>query len=470
MKQMRKKFWIVALLVSMMNVLLSPISFVYADEAGSNRPSYQIEATYFEKQEIVKGHMSVKVPVSKPTKELYFRLYPNVFKQWKYNQEAKPTKAGYITVTNVKANGATSNVNIKDTVMKVSLPKALSSGQVVTVELDYQLFLPHGGTRLNKYKNTAFLAQWYPMLAVRDREGWHTEPYTTTGDPFYSVMSDFQVTFHVPRGYYVISTAKDIHRTQQTVRLTQKNVRDFAAVISKDYQVVSKNSGKIKVNLWYTDSTKDVSKPLLDAAVDGMHFYSQRFGAYPYDEVDVVLGETGFGIAGMEYPGLVTSLPKIPTTKGVAPAVNVVVHELAHQWWYGVVGNNQAKEPWLDEGLTSFSEFLYMQKRMKQDEQMWLKRASGKADEIHQTAGLHSAQSLYDYPDSAYGIMVYLRPAAMMFALMDEIGEAKVMKILSTYYERYQFKIATTNDFLRIANEVAEKDLTPFFQKWLYFR
>jgi hypothetical protein len=458
------------LFTAIMGVMSFPVSFVHAAKEEKARPSYKIEATYLEKQDIVKGHMSVKVPVSQATKQLYFRLYPNVFQKWKYNQEAKPSKAGHIAITDVKTDGVTSNVDINDTVMKVSLPKKLAKGQSVTLELNYQLYLPHGGTRLNKYKNTAFLAQWYPMLAVHDREGWHTEPYTTTGDPFYSVMSDVQVTFHVPRGYHVISTAKDIHRTQQTVQLEQKNVRDFAAVISKDYQVVSSKAGKTKVNLWYTASTKDVSKPLLDAAVDGMQFYSKRFGNYPYDEVDVVLGETGFGIAGMEYPGLVTSLPKIPTANGVAPAVNVVVHELAHQWWYGVVGNNQAKEPWLDEGLTSFSEFLYMQKRMKQDEQIWLKRASVKADEIHQTAGLNSAQSLYDYPDSAYGIMVYLRPAAMMFALMDEIGEAKVMKILNTYYDRYQFKVATTSDFLRVANEVAGKDLTPFFQKWLYFR
>src|SRR5262249_25597335 len=159
-------------------------------------------------------------------------------------------------------------------------------------------------------------------------------------------------------------------------------------------------------NLWYIKSMQDVSKPLLTAAVDGMNFYSKRYGEYPYEEVDVVLGETGFGIAGMEYPGLVNSLPKVPTANGIGPAVNVGVHELAHQWWYGIVGNNQVKEPWLDEGLTTFSEFLYMQKQMKQNDGPWLERASRKADEIHQAMGVTSAQKLYDYPDEVYGIMV----------------------------------------------------------------
>jgi aminopeptidase N len=325
--------------------------------------------------------------------------------------------------------------------------------------------------RLNTFKNTAFLAQWYPMLAVRDQHGWHTEPFTTTGDPFYSVMSDFEVTFRLPEGYRVISTGNNKNQpVGSKITIKQDQVRDFAAVLTKDYRAVSGKYKDIQVNLWYMNGMEDVAKPLLEAAVSGMKFYSEKFGPYPYEEVDVVLGETGEGIAGMEYPGLVTSIPKIGTKKGIQPAVNVVVHELAHQWWYGVVGNNQAKEPWLDEGLTTFSEFLYMEEKMKEDERELLKRASKKADEIHQTAGISSAQPLYDYPEPVYGLMVYIRPAAMLYELMDDIGKEKVLEILKTYYHRYQYKVATTRDFIRTANEVAGKDLTPFFQKWLYFK
>ncbi|MCH5583893.1 M1 family metallopeptidase [Shimazuella sp. AN120528] len=469
---MKRELLATALLGTITLPFLCNINQTFAVESGTNRPTYQIDATYLEKKDIVKGHMSVTLPEIRNgiQNEVYFRLYPNVFQDWKYNKEAKPSKEGHIAISHVKVDGVKQSATINDTVMKVRLPKPLQKGRSAKIELDYKLYLPHGGTRLNKYKNTAFLAQWYPMLAVKDKDGWHTEPYTTTGDPFYSTMSDFDVTFHVPKGYQVISTAKDIHQTKENVHLQQYNVRDFVAVLTKDYQVLSRESGTTRVNLWYTNTTKDVSEPLLNAAVDGLRFYGNRFGHYPYQEVDVVLGETGYGIAGMEYPGLVTSLPKVPTSNGISPAVNVVVHELAHQWWYGVVGNNQAKEPWLDEGLTTFSEFLYMQKRMKQDDAPWLKRVAIKTDEIHRSAGITSAQRLYDYPDELYGIMVYLRPAAMMFALMDEIGEKKVMKILNTYYHQYQFKIATTSDFLRIANQVAGKNLTPFFEKWLYFK
>ncbi|MGA9172693.1 MAG: M1 family metallopeptidase, partial [Thermoactinomyces sp.] len=437
------------------------------------RPRYQIDATYFPHQDEVKAHMKLTLPAqeTRAQSEVFFHLYPNVFREWNYGQESKPKKPGYIDISNVKVDGKPVAEKIRGIIMRVPLPKPLTKGNPARIEMDFRLHLPRGGTRLNTFKQTAFLAQWYPMLSVKDQDGWHTEPYTTVGDPFYTQMSDFAVTFRVPQGYQVISTGKNADREYRSpVTIKQDRVRDFVAVLTKDYKVMRGQSGNTQVNLWYLKGMENVVKPLHKAAVSGMNFYGERFGQYPYDEVDVVLGETGFGIAGMEYPGLVTSIPTVPTESGQVPAVNVVVHELAHQWWYGVVGNNQVKEPWLDEGLTTFSEFLYMQKKMKEDERELLKRAAKRTDEIHRVVGVTSVERLYDYPDAIYGMMVYIRPAAMMFQLMDEIGEKKVMNILHTYYERYRFKVATTQDFIRVANEVAGKDLTPFFNQWLYFK
>jgi aminopeptidase N len=100
----------------------------------------------------------------------------------------------------------------------------------------------------------------------------------------------------------------------------------------------------------------------------------------------------------------------------------------------------------------------------------WLRRAALRINEIHKIAGVTSVESLYKYSDSVYGLMVYICPAAMLFNLMEQIDEEKVLQILRTYYERYQYKIATTADFIQVANEVAGKDLSTFFQEWLYFK
>ncbi|SEN05168.1 M1 family metallopeptidase [Lihuaxuella thermophila] len=439
----------------------------------TDRPLYQIDASYDNHKNEVTGHMAVTLQETRtePQTEVYFHLYPNVFRDWKFGKESKPTRPGFIEISNVKVNGTPVKETIRETIMKVPLPAPLPIGKSARIEMDYRLRLPQGGTRLNTYKNTAFLAQWYPMLAVKDRDGWHIEPYTTIGDPFYTQMSDFEVTFRIPRGYRVITTGDDREQEYRSpVTIKQENVRDFAAVLTKDYKAIRGKAGETEVNLWYLAGMEDVAPALHSAAVSGMNFYGEKFGKYPYKEVDVVLGETGYGIAGMEYPGLVTSIPRIPTRKGQSPAVNVVVHELAHQWWYGVVGNNQVKEPWLDEGLTTFSEFLYMQEKMKENETDLLQRATIRSNEIHKAAGVTSADSLYQYPDSVYGLMVYIRPAAMMYNLMDQIGKDKVIAILRAYYEKFQYRTATTRDFIQVASQVAGRDLTPFFQEWLYFK
>ncbi|SHE64529.1 Peptidase family M1 [Seinonella peptonophila] len=438
-----------------------------------SRPHYQIEAQYDPHLDQVRAHMVVTLPKNqfKKQKEVYFHLFPNAFRQWRFDQVSKPTKPGFIDISKVSVNRQSVKPVVRETIMKVPLPKTVSNENQSKIDLDFMLQLPRGGTRLNTFKNTAFLAQWYPMLAVKDREGWHIDPYTTTGDPFYSIMSDFDITIHTPRGYEVISTAQDQNQqTGNSFHLKQNNVRDFAAVITRDYRVLRKNVDGIEVNLWYLDGMEDVITSLHQAALNGMHFYNQRFGKYPYREVDVVLGETGFGIAGMEYPGLVTSVPKIPTREGEKAAINVVVHELAHQWWYGVVGNNQVKEPWLDEGLTTFSEFLYMQEKMNEHDKSFLDRVTVRTNEIHRTVGLTSAEPLYRYPDSVYGLMVYVRPAAMLYDLMKQVGTEKMMKILSSYYKTYQYRVATTGDFIKLAKQVTGKNLDPFFQKWLYFK
>jgi len=440
----------------------------------ASRPVYRIRADYDDKARTVAGRMEVTLPKnrSETWEEVYFRLYPNAFRRWQWEEHSKPKEPGYLDVTEVKVNGRKAATHIDGTVMRVNLPKPLQPGQSARIEMKYRLKLPRGGSRLNAFGRTAFLAQWYPMLAVKDEDGWHTEPYTTVGDPFYSQMSDFEVTFRVPEGYRVITSADDdpTKPAKGTVTLRQENMRDFAAVITKDYEVIQGAAGDVEVNLWYQKGMEKEAKKLHRAAVSGMRFFGSLFGPYPYREVDVVLGETGYGIAGMEYPGLVTSIPKYPTRKGERPAVNVVVHELAHQWWYGVVGNNQVKEPWLDEGLTTFSEMLYMHDKMGEDQREFLARAAEVSDEIHKRQGVTSVEPLYRYSDSIYGLMVYTRPAAMLWKLMDEIGKEKVLEILRTYYDRYKFQVATTRDFIRVANEVAGRDLTPFFDRWLFFK
>lgn len=441
--------------------------------SDSERTVYKIDARYDDTSKTVTGHMRVLVPNGSetPWERLVFHVYPNVFREWEFSDAAAPQSEGGINVTDVTVGGLAADAKVDHTIMEIALPEPLAAGQKTEVGMAFTLQLPEGGMRLNHTGQTAFLAQWYPMLAVYGQEGWHRDPYTETGDPFFTEMADFHVSLNVPKGYEVISTADDSkYKKQKTTTLSQRNVRDFAVVITKDYKSKSGKVGDTDVHLWYTDKMHDVADEMLAAAENGLAFFNETFGSYPYPEIDVVLGESGHGIAGMEYPGLVTSIDRVVTREGEAPATQVVAHELAHQWWYGLVGSNQVKEPWLDEGLTTFSESLYMREVEGEDERAWFRQVKDKSDEIHEKKGLTVVERLYDYPEQLYALMVYARPAAMMWDLVEKIGQDRVMEILRTYFERYQYRIATTEDFIQVASDVSGEDLRPFFDKWLYFR
>lgn len=439
------------------------------------RTAYRIHARYDDDKQMIHGDIQVEVPngSNEPWQDMYFHLFPNAFRDWEFKKAAAPKTKGKMDVTNVSVNGIDVKPHVEKTLMKIDLPNPLPAHKKAVIEMDFNVQIPEGALRLNHVDRTVFLAQWYPMLAAHDDEGWHTDPYTAIGDPFYTQMADFTVTFEVPAGYRVISTADDRHNDRDissAITVSQQNVRDFAAVITKDYERKSGRVGDTKVNVWFRDSMADVVDELFAAATKGLEFFNRKFGTYPYPEIDVVLGETGHGIAGMEYPGLVTSLDRVVTQDGEEPAIHVVVHELAHQWWYAVVGNNQVQEPWLDEGLTTFSESLYMSEVEGRPERQLYEQAAVRSNQVHDQKGLTVVQPVYDYPEPLYALMVYARPAAMMWELSEQIGQDNVAKILNTYYKRFRNQIATTEDFIQVACEVSGEDLRPFFDQWLYFR
>lgn len=435
-------------------------------------PEYKFDISYDENKKSITGSMKILVPNNSEDEfnELYFHLYPNVFANWKWGELSKPKTEGSIIVKEATVNQVAVVPHQNETLLKLNLPKPLKPNELAEVALVFELKLPQNGLRLSHINNTTFLAQWYPMLAVYDDEGWHLDPYTTTGDPFFSEVANYEVHLDLPKGYYAVSTAEDPIQTssdKQTVYLSQQKVRDFAIMISKDYnKVTGFTNNDIKVNMYYLAEHQEVSALLLGSAIEAMDFFETSFGEYPMEEIDVVLTDAGYGIAGMEYPGLVTSNPY---TYGdpVAPAYNVVAHEIAHQWWYGVVGNNQVKEPWLDEGLTSFSEYLFMEQVLnKKDIAKIMEKYTAYTDEIAAKNKLDVLQSIYTYGDY-YSYFVYGRPAAMLWELKEQYGTDKVVEILRLYYQKFQFKIATTEDFIQITNDVLEKDMGTFFDKWL---
>ncbi|MDR0384356.1 MAG: M1 family metallopeptidase [Christensenellaceae bacterium] len=232
-----------------------------------------------------------------------------------------------------------------NTVLSVNLSNYLGYMDKATIKFEYVVQLANIKHRLGWTSNTVNLGNFYPVPVVYDN-GWQIHEYSTNGDPFYNELINFNVTITAPNDYQVASSG------QQTAPNTFKAyaIRDYAAVLSKNFSV--KKDGIISY-YYLDDPTPELSLQTANKALD---FFSSTFLQYPYPTLTVV--ETDFLHGGMEYGTLIYVAND---TTDPFQYQNVIVHEIAHQWWYGIVGNNQTKTAFIDEGLAEYSTAIFFE-------------------------------------------------------------------------------------------------------------
>ena len=210
----------------------------------------------------------------------------------------------------------------------------------------------------------------------------------------------------------------------------------------------------------------------LGVAAKSLEFFNKNFGNYPYSCLTIVKSPFVFG--GMEYPGLVLISDSITDEDEF---IKVIVHEIAHQWWYGVVGNNQIDEAWLDESLAEFSAALFFKNntefKISYDEIVRNAVSSYElyVDVISTIRGSVNTKmnlKLSDYQnDYEYSYMVYVKGVIMFDSLSSAVGEKKVVAGLKKYYAENKFKIATKKEFYQAFNSACHKDVEGFFDGFL---
>ena len=229
------------------------------------------------------------------------------------------------------------------------------------------------------------------------------------------------------------------------------------------------------VNAYYMPDQDEAGRVAAEVAAGALEVYNQQFGAYPYKELDVVEGPMRNAL-GVEYPGIVmigASLYKAPEK----PDFEVTVaHEVAHQWWYNVVGNDVFDEPWLDEALATYSSAVfyefnrgpgYAQGLQSYWQERYDKLLSESGDDVV-TENLKYFESLNK--PSVYGGIVYTKGALFFKALRQEIGDKAFFQALRDYYQSRYFLIAHADDLLAAFEKAAGGELDGFYQKWLYSR
>jgi hypothetical protein len=388
------------------------------------------------------GHESVSFTNASavPLTEVYLRLWDNAHGD---------CPATAVTVTHL-TGGTAGALRVGCTALKVTLPTALARNRSATVGFDLRIVVTDGIDRFGHDGAYYFIGNALPVLAVRDAAGWHLDPYTNTGESFYSLASDFDVRLDHPSAISVPATGRSVDTPgpagRTVTRATATKVRDFAWAAGPFTKLSATSGAGVRVNVYPVSGVGDAdARAMLSVATRALDAHAGRFGGYPYGEADVVL-DNRFWFGGMEYPGFV-----LDRVSSVALA-----HELAHQWWYGIVGNDEYRDPWLDEGFADYATDLYFNRTGAGCGIAWESPAER----------LTNPMAYWDAHAKRYGAVIYGYGKCTLHDLRRLIGDKAMGWLLFSYTQTHWFGVSTVADFKRAAQAVAgSTDLTPFWSR-----
>jgi len=437
---------------------------------------------------------------------LYVHLYANAFKSKNtvYAQEAKrlgyysfintgESERGYIDIENIISEGDSLRFEINETIMAIILNQPVKSGDSTALKIDYYLKIPTTFSRIGYSGNHYEMVQWYPKICVLDEDGWHLEPYHALGE-FYGEYGCFDVAINLPGDYVVAATGERVDEKdkqfidslrmsdkkivlgeRKEVRFRAENVHDFAWVCDPDYLVKKCTVDSIDIYVFYLRHHEKQWKNVATYAMDAVKRYNQWYGKYPYKNLSVV---DGYFRDGVEYPNLVIiGIEEDPFTRLFEL---VIIHEIGHQWFYGVLGSNEMDEAWLDEGFTTYTEIRYLEDKYGKNSSLlkwsFLPPISRRYYHklvyyVMQTNQLEKPvlTPAYEFLDVPFAYMnsAYSKPALFLFNLEGILGRERFDRILKRYFKEYKFKHPKTKDFISICEKESGQDMKSLFSQIL---
>jgi hypothetical protein len=450
-----------------------------SQEEKQGVPVYTGNLTYDGATHQISGSYQIKATNNEgvPLDKVYFHLYQNAFRRGASVLPYEPQdysgvypngfSEGYIDTNNVKLNGKPVTNSVNETILEVKPENPIKPGETYTIDMDMVVQIANAYHRTGYNDKGVWLGNCLPILAVYDDEGWNLDPYYAIGDPFYSDMSNYRITWTLPASYGFATTgARSVKKNgdAQIIEVKADLVRDYAAAFGPEYKENDLTTADGHVVRLLTYSKGIDPDRILRTSAESLDYFSKRIGPYPYPELNVI--EVPMVWGGMEYPNLEQiSDILLQTGRWTEP----VVHEIGHNWFYNIIGNDEVDEAWLDEGFTEYitAEFL-----ADNDLGALGHRLNGYRS-YTEAASRERPEEVILLPVTAYrsmntyAIQVYYKAAVMIYELRKGIGEENFSKFVNEYYSQYRFKNATTADFERVAEEASGRDLDSFFNAWL---
>ncbi len=393
---------------------------------------------------------------------------------------------------------------VDDTMMEVQLPTPLPPGAVAILDLGYAFNIPdHGADRMGRDGTLYELAQWYPRMCVYDDvHGWNTLQYLGQGE-FYLEYGTFDYEVTLPAGYIVAGTGvlqnplEVLTATQRarlaaavksdtitriiteaelasgaarprkdgmlTWRFKAENVRDVAWAASPEYQWDASGWEGILAQAYYRPAAKATWQDAADMSRYSIQEYSTRWFRYPYPQISAVEGP----VSGMEYP-MVAMEANDDSKEGLYA---VVTHEIGHMWYPMVVGSDERRYAWMDEGFNTFINIFSEEGYFKRDD---TRRRQGEGMFVLMNDQAPTAQPIMTYAnryrtEGNLGALAYIKPAMGLYVLRNKVLGADVFDAaFREYTRRWAFKHPQPADFFRTIADLSGRDLDWFWRGWFY--
>jgi len=356
----------------------------------------------------------------------------------------------------------------------LKLEKPLEPGELLSLHLNYELILPEIPPPSEYLKPQVFgytsrqinLVDWYPFVPPFRDGDWLIHSPGYFGEHLVYSMADFEVTLTLAgraAGWIVASSAplQDQEDTA-TFHFVLAGGRTFALSLSPYYEVISQQIGDVKIFSYAFSESKAAGQAALDATARALSVFSALFKPYTHKTLSIV--EADF-LDGMEFDGLYFLSKGFynlydGTPKGYLTMI--AAHETAHQWWFGMVGNDQALDPWMDEALCTYSERLFYEAVYPDLVDWWWSYRVN----FYQPEGAIDL-SIYDYQGyQAYRNAVYLRGAMFFEDMRRAMGDEPFFSALQTYARQYEGRVPTAGQFLEIFTKNAPEDVTPVLKRY----
>ncbi len=398
---------------------------------------------------------------------LYFKLYPNI-------------QGGGMSVARLSIDGSAIEgmMEREGGVLRIPLVEPLIPGAQAEISVEFTIALPlemSGNYGLfGSFDGLLVLQQAYPIIPVYDQDGWDTDLPPSQGDLTYLDMSFYIVRVKLPEEFEVVATGRVLdHRIRdgwQTRTFAAGPVRDFY-LAAGNFQQTSTTFGETVINSYILPGAKEYNDAALQMSKTAMAIFNQRLSKYPYSEFDMV--STPMLALGMEYPGVTTLNRKmydpeaqIRDIPGTYFLESTIAHEVAHQWFYNLVGNDQIDHPWLDEALSQYLTGIYFldtygENAYQQLRNSWIdrwQRVEQQPTPISLPVG--------DYEGVAYSALVYGRGPLFVEALAEEMGEEVFWDFLQSFTETHLWEIAEPETFIAMAESQCACDLGQIWETW----